>query len=99
MHKEQETVKKMIELYCRGNHASGQELCAECGELLAYARKRLEMCKYGKEKPACSKCPVHCYKPLMREKIILVMRYAGPRMIFAHPAEAVRHLLKEKGLR
>ena len=29
----------------------------------------------------------------MREKIRTVMRYAGPRMIYRHPAAAVRHLL------
>lgn len=32
----------------------------------------------------------------MWEKIRLVMRFSGPRMIFRHPAEAVRHVVETK---
>jgi hypothetical protein len=31
----------------------------------------------------------------MREKIRVVMRYAGPRMIYAHPIMGFRHLFKK----
>ncbi len=41
----------------------------------------------------CSKCPIHCYKPKMREHIREVMRYSGPRMIFYHPIIAIKHML------
>ncbi len=32
----------------------------------------------------------------MRERVRVVMRYAGPRMLFRHPILAVRHLLDER---
>lgn len=86
----------MIGIYCHGNHGTGsKELCAQCAELLEYAKKRLESCKFGEAKPACSKCTVHCYKPEMREKIQQVMRYAGPRMLKRHPILAARHIISE----
>ena len=67
-------------------------LCADCAELLAYARARLEKCRYGAEKPTCAKCTTHCYKPAMRERVRAVMRYSGPRMLKEHPVLAVAHL-------
>ena len=45
--------------------------------------------------PSCRKCPVHCYRADMRERIRTVMRWAGPRMIFHHPLAAARHLIRE----
>jgi hypothetical protein len=81
----------MIEIYCRGIHGSGRELCAECGELLSYAEKRLEKCPYGEGKPPCNKCPIHCYQPNKREQVRAVMRYSGPRMTFRHPVLALFH--------
>ena len=42
---------------------------------------------------ACKNCPVHCYKPEMREQIRIVMRWAGPRMLFYKPIAAIKHLL------
>ncbi len=96
MHKrlktELKTVEAMIGLYCSGIHGE-KTLCSECSDLLEYARSRLEKCPYGKDKPACARCPVHCYRPPMREKIRAVMRYAGPRMIYRHPLLALRHML------
>ena len=41
------------------------------------------------------KCPVHCYRPEMREQIRKVMLWAGPRMIWYHPVDAIRHLIRE----
>jgi len=95
----------MIALYCCDNHetddgglacASGDAgvgLCADCAELLAYARLRLEKCRYGPEKPTCANCETHCYRPAMRERVREVMRYSGPRMIKHHPVLAVAHLV------
>ena len=40
-----------------------------------------------------ARCPVHCYRPGMREAVREVMRYAGPRMVVRHPVLALRHLL------
>ena len=68
-------------------------MCSQCRELLAYAEARLERCPFGLEKPTCSKCPIHCYKPDMREEIREVMSYAGPRMLKKHPVLGIRHLI------
>ena len=70
-------------------------LCPECAALLDYALRRLDSCRFGNDKPSCRKCPVHCYRADMRERIRTVMRWAGPRMIFHHPMAATRHLLRE----
>lgn len=67
-------------------------LCPQCQALLDYAHKRLEHCKFGEDKPSCARCPVHCYKPAMREQIRQVMRYSGPRMLLHNPIMAIRHL-------
>ena len=69
-----------------------EEVSTEYKELEVYAYKRLDMCRFGNNKPNCKRCPIHCYKPEMREKIRQVMRYSGPRMIFHHPIAALRHL-------
>ena len=67
-------------------------LCPQCQELLTYAHQRLERCKFGNEKPSCTRCSVHCYKPAMRQQIRQVMRYSGPRMLLHNPVLAIRHL-------
>ena len=90
--KEKRVITLMVELYCRKNHGA-KVICPDCEELLSYALKRLDRCMYGDEKPACKDCPVHCYKPVMRERIREVMRWAGPRMIFYRPGAALRHML------
>lgn len=93
--REIQTVSLMIKIYCRGNHG-GQELCPDCRRLLDYAVNRSENCPFMETKTFCSNCKVHCYKPEMRERIRRVMRYSGPRMIFYHPAMAVRHVIESK---
>ena len=92
---EKRTVKAMIKIYCR-HKEHNKELCNECRELLEYACHRLEHCKFGEKKSTCRKCPIHCYKPGMRERMCDVMRFAGPRMIFLHPIMAIRHLWAER---
>jgi len=77
-----------------GGHSADQRpLCGECRELEQYAMKRLDCCPYGEEKPTCAKCPIHCYRPEMRQRVREVMRWAGPRMMWRHPVLAVRHLI------
>jgi hypothetical protein len=83
----------MIGLYCRRNHRQDAGLCPECAALHAYAMLRLERCRFGADKPVCADCPVHCYRPDMRARIREVMRFAGPRMLLAHPLLAIAHLL------
>jgi predicted amidophosphoribosyltransferase len=83
----------MIAIYCRGNHGTARGLCADCQALVDYARQRVERCPLIDDKPTCANCPVHCYKPAMKERIRIVMRYAGPRMMWRHPILLVLHLL------
>lgn len=90
--REGRTVSVMIDLYCRKQHG-GSELCPDCRELAVYAAERLWKCPFQNGKTTCAKCPVHCYKPAMRERIRAVMRYSGPRMIYRHPVLAVYHLV------
>ncbi len=93
MQAEAETIQAMIRIYCRKHHGGARELCEECRELAAYAQKRLDACPFQEGKTTCGKCPVHCYKPGMRERIRKVMREVGPKMIFHHPVMALRHFL------
>jgi hypothetical protein len=92
---ESHTVSVMIRMYCRAKHRQ-PSLCDSCQSLTDYALKRIGYCIFGNEKPVCSDCPVHCYKPDYRERIREVMRFAGPRMIWQHPVLAIRHIIKKK---
>ena len=91
---EKKTVEQMIRLYCRLKEGN-RTLCPDCQALLEYAHKRLNHCKFGERKSTCRKCPVHCYKPDMRDRMKEVMRFAGPRMMIYHPLEALKHLWQE----
>lgn len=93
--REKETVSLMISLYCRKKH-SGKKLCPECAALNTYARIRSDRCPFMEQKTFCSNCKVHCYKADMREKILEVMRFSGPRMIFYHPVMAIRHVIESR---
>jgi len=83
----------MIDIYCRSHHGKTGVLCDGCSELAAYARRRLEKCPYGDEKPTCTKCPIHCYRPEMRQKTQEVMAFSGSRMTTRHPILALLHLI------
>jgi len=85
------TMEAMIGCHCRGRHGTRGDLCQECEELRDYAARRLERCHFGAEKPACARCPVHCYQRQWRERIKAVMRYAGPRMVWRHPVLSLLH--------
>jgi len=93
VNRERVTIERMIEIYCKHKHKSGDDLCTECSELLKYAKCRLENCKFGSDKPVCAKCKIHCYKKDMREKIRSVMRYSGPKMMFLHPILTIGHFI------
>lgn len=93
MKRESDTIKAMITLYCRHHHESSDSLCSNCSGLLAYAFKQLERCPFQEGKTTCAKCPVHCYKPEMREQVRKVMRYSGPLMFSRHPVLTLKHTL------
>ncbi len=93
MERERATVEVMIRRFCRDQHGDGSELCPRCRELLDYARYRLARCPFQEGKTTCGKCPVHCYKPGMRQRIQEVMRHVGPRMMLTNPLLSFRHFL------
>jgi len=89
---ELKTVDIMIDIFCRHHHGADKR-CEGCKELFEYATQRYLRCPFGKDKPVCAKCKIHCYKPEMRDKIRAVMKFSGPKMIFSHPILAIRHLM------
>ena len=91
--REWKTMSAMVRIFCRDHHHPGEGLCDECRQFLDYAGVRLERCRFGGEKPTCAKCPVHCYQRDRREQARVVMRYAGPRMMWEHPIMSLRHWL------
>ena len=73
LRREQRTFEAMLALYCRDLHGGRRgALCPECEELGAYARERLARCPFGPAKPTCKLCPVHCYRPAMRERVTMI---------------------------
>jgi hypothetical protein len=56
-----------------------------------YASVRLDRCRFGAAKPTCAHCPVHCYQRDRRAQMRVVMRYAGPRMLWRHPLLSLGH--------
>jgi len=95
------TIEAMVCLYCRAHHGGKSPgktdvPCHDCSEFLAYARDKLDRCPYGEQKPACNRCPIHCYKPQQRQQAREIMRFAGPRMLLVHPILALRHLRLER---
>lgn len=94
--REKQMVSQMITLYCRRTHHTRGALCPDCAALNQYACARSDRCPFMETKTFCSNCRIHCYKPDMREKIRIVMRFSGPRMIFYHPVAAIRHVVETK---
>ncbi len=92
---EKRTVKMMIKTYCSSMHTRSRELCPDCNDLLVYSMNRLDSCPYGIDKMSCRKCPTHCYKIDMRNKIRQVMRKVGPVLFFYHPVLAINYILKK----
>jgi hypothetical protein len=91
--REKKTLAAMVHIFCHAHHKPATEICLNCQELLNYAICRLDRCPFGSNKPACSACPIHCYRPAMRAAVQQVMRFAGPRMVLRHPILALRHQL------
>jgi len=91
-----DTVKIMVELYCRDHHKTATVTCNRCVELTEYVRKRLVDCPFKEQKATCGNCTVHCYKKDMQQRVKEVMRYSGPKMIWKHPVKAIQHLINSK---
>jgi hypothetical protein len=93
MQREARTMAAMIAVSCRRSRHAAPRPCPECRELLDYALGRLEKCPFADEKPTCANCTVHCYRPDMRARVRVMMRTAGPHMVYRHPYLALMHLL------
>lgn len=91
--REQETVAKIIEIYCHDHHGKRSGLCPECEELAHYAEARITACPRMEVKSFCSVCPIHCYAPARRQEIQTVMRYGGPRMLLHYPLMTLHHMM------
>lgn len=93
--KDELTLVAMAGIYCHGHrHISENGLCKECSEAITYALERTKRCPH-EHKGTCDTCTIQCYKPAMRAEIRKIMAYSGPRMLFRHPAMAIRHLVKK----
>lgn len=96
INREKRTVGIMIKMYCDHNHDKDGTLCNECNELTEFANERINQCVFQNDKPICSECQIHCYRKEIRAKIITVMRFSGPRMIYIHPIIGIRHLIDKR---
>ena len=92
LEREKFTLKKMVGIFCHAHHETKpNDLCAECSDLVSYSFDRIEKCPFGKNKPDCQSCLIHCYHKDKTEKIKRVMRFAGPRMAYKFPILAILH--------
>ena len=67
-------------------------LCAACGKLLAHATVKRKTCPL-EPKPACKRCPTHCYAPHYRTQIREVMKYSGRHLVLRGRLDYLIHLL------
>jgi hypothetical protein len=93
MKREKKTIEFMTQIYCKNHHGTHGGLCPECLQFKEYAFMRLDKCPFQEKKSTCGKCLIHCYRPDMKEKVKIVMRYSGPRMLLHHPSLALHHAL------
>jgi len=91
--REQETILKMVRIYCDRFHGPDGDMCSGCRDLAGYAVNSVSRCPYGANKPVCGRCPANCFSKDRYLSLSAIMRYAGPRMLYKHPLLAVRHLL------
>ena len=91
--REKKIIGVMVDIYCKKKHKHKDGLCEECQELLDYSRQRLDKCKFGEEKTYCQKCPIHCYKKSMKEKVKDVMKFSGPRLLIYRPVDFFKHFI------
>ena len=91
--RERDSITKMIAIYCNKHHNPGHCLCDDCINISEYAAKCISLCPYGADKPICGKCPSNCFRGDMYGKMVKIMRFAGPRMLYKHPILTARHIL------
>jgi uncharacterized membrane protein YbaN (DUF454 family) len=86
---------KMVALFCGKKHSSPKgELCLDCKALLDYAYKRCDDCPQMATGVSCKRCKTPCYKPEMKDKMRVVMRWSGPRILLHHPIAVIKYKAK-----
>jgi len=90
--RQNEQLEVIIQIYCKAKHDSSGKLCADCANLLLYAKTKIEKCPFNDKKPNCGSCKIKCYSKPMQDKIIKIMKYVGPRLVFTHPIMTINHL-------
>ncbi len=96
MQREGATIKVMVGIYCQAHHDLEVADCPECSEIQNYALDRLHYCPYQEGKTSCKNCPLHCYKPSMKDKVKRIMRFSGPRMALRHPILTIFHFIDDR---
>jgi len=96
MEREAATIKVMVGIYCRHHHKLNVMDCPDCSEIQNYALDRLRYCPFQEGKTSCKNCPIHCYKPSMKENVKRVMRFSGPRMVLRHPVLTIFHFIDDR---
>jgi len=93
LQREKKTVGIMIKMYCNNHHKQNNNICENCNKLLLHALDKIDKCVFHQFKTVCSRCKVHCYKKVMRDKIKEVMRFSGSRLLIYHPMLGIKHLM------
>ncbi|MDA3952232.1 MAG: nitrous oxide-stimulated promoter family protein [Bacteroidales bacterium] len=86
--REKRIIEIMITNFCLDVHKRF-EICSDCQELLNYTEKRLLTCPFIENKPVCVNCEIHCYNKNQQDKIKLVMRTVGSKMIYTNPLDTL----------
>ena len=72
-------------------HGRSLDLCSSCQKLLAHAFVKRSRCPLD-PKPACKKCPTHCYTPKYRAQIREVMKFSGRKLVLRGRLDYLFHL-------
>jgi len=84
-HRHRDVEKPAVELKThdvRAIYGRPLVLCEACRKLLAHAFVKRTHCPL-EPKPACKKCPTHCYAAKYRQQIREVMKYSGRRLVLS----------------
>ena len=95
-----------VETYCAGKHGRIDRarfvmpdglgyrlLCADCAGFMEYAITKRLNCPLEADKPSCKRCRIHCYSGPQRDKIRVVMAYAGRKLIVRGRIDYLWHYL------
>ncbi|MCP4178416.1 MAG: nitrous oxide-stimulated promoter family protein [bacterium] len=75
MNEKVKIVKLMIELFCKDNYLSKNNLCDDCHNRYEHVINRLENYQYKNRKQSCRKCVIQCFGQKEKEQIVLIMKY------------------------